>query len=61
MFWIQCILLDLVLFFAELVNLTLTGVGSSVTEDGGIAVETGAKVSFNASLQKAYQPNIAYR
>ena len=61
MFWIQCILLDHVLFFAELVNLTLTGVGSNVTQDGGVAVETGAKVSFTASLQKAHQPNIAYR
>ena len=54
-------LLDHVLFFAELVNLTLTSVGSNVTQDGGVAVETGAKVSFTASLQKAYQPNIAYR
>jgi len=50
-----------VLFFAELQNLTLTGKGSNVTEDGSIAVETGAKVSFTASLAKAYQPNIAYR
>ena len=49
------------LFSAELANLTLTGVGSNVTEDGGIAVETGSKVSFTASLPNAYQPNIVYR
>lgn len=61
MFRIQCPLSDCVLFFAELQNLTLTGKGNNVTEDGNIAVETGAKVSFTASLAKAYQPNIAYR
>lgn len=49
------------LFFAELQNLTLTGVGSNVTKDGSVVVETGGKVSFTATLQKAYQPNIAYR
>ena len=49
------------LFFAELKNLNLTGKGSNVTKDGSIAVETGVKVSFIASLAKAFQPNIAYR
>lgn len=48
-------------FFAELKNLTLTGKGSNNIEDGSVVIETGAKVSFNASLSKAYQPNVAYR
>lgn len=61
MFTVQCPLSGCVLFFAELKNLTLTGKGSNVTEDGSVVVETGAKVSFTASLSKVYQPNIAYR
>ena len=48
-------------FFAELKNLTLTGKGSNNIEDGSVVVETGAKVYFNVSLSKAYQPNVAYR
>ncbi|KAL9980873.1 hypothetical protein ACROYT_G009512 [Oculina patagonica] len=45
----------------ELLNLTLRGVGSNVTEDGGVAVQTGGTVSFFTNLTKGYQPNIMYR
>lgn len=55
------VLYQAVCFFAELKNLTLTGKGSNNIEDGSVVIETGAKVSFNASLSKAYQPNVAYR
>ncbi|KAJ7373833.1 Sortilin- receptor [Desmophyllum pertusum] len=43
----------------ELFNLTLSS--SNVTEDGIVAVETGGAISFTATVQKGFQPNIMYR
>ena len=50
-----------VLFFAELKNLTLRGVGTNVTKDGGVVVGTGGTVSFFTNLGEGYQPNVVYK